>query len=1082
MFKFKSKATYNGCLGITVISLFASILGALFTPKMIMVLIRRGLKDQISLKSSNVKKWGEIPGEYDLKVYRNVTFFNWTNVEAFEANGEKPRFQFVDSVILQELNQVTNIQEDTDNAQISFDLTYNLTGEYTSAMDQKITIPNLFAFGVWNTAKNLDVPTMAFTALGTLFANLMVDDLTYYQCLSIGVDQTFFNGELGKFEYAYKKYFENTGITQELAKDIWSDNIFGFSNNYTRKYWLQAVDRGFESPDSIRLMDYFGIESHEMISLFENLEKPLNGVKLALKNAYDCPGDECTSQYISLIQMASQNITLFPPIGPVFPSFTNTNTTTFGYIEISYFVKEIFYKKISDEEVYKKDCNFTLEQVSVLLNISKSRDGCAKSDRTLLHPTNIQFFMGVGFKYDKSKNIQDFKPFLDRFGLNNVYQARILFEYLKYIAVDFSTVGTNDPELAARANFFRQGMIQIWEFVVQNLKKVLLNNMAYQMAQDNDLSCIDSLKLSSPNAKQDELANFCGAEKFGKSAVQRLFNWCMNQTNTNFKRTFGEYEFKRISVSLFCWQDSNEGSFAAFYKKVQATLSQKYNCKRPESCNDHELTAMQWVNGTITQNPPESIEDIFPKSPSLSNWFPDYIPSPFEFSVIGKDLDKPSVDDAVLFLFWDNAFAIPVIVKAIGMGRSGDVSFLKKYIYQSDVKAFENYVNSFLIDVVFGGMTLTTTVKDLVEGYTSPIMTQVAEMNPLFGGDPSVDPTVSLVPRISTYPQTRNTGAKDIKKVDKFVKLNGLPYINKEMPYFDGNKSSTYKMNPWKEEDTLQGSDNIYESFLTKDSEPAAYITDIFRYGATQYTKTIKHEKSGLESYRFQIKDSVTANSYDNPDNEKYYMSVYNAAFNLTSVQQAPVFVSKLYMHQMNSSVVEKIDMVDKKGKALEFKNDTDELFLEIQKITGVPTRINLDLQTNVEIPYDTLFTKNEHMVLPVFVLRREMDQLSDDQMTHVFGDVIKALNSQIYIRVVFVLLSLAFLGITFAVLMKNRRLAVKDEIDENDLNEPILNDDMATTTFKDTVNTDKFLSGTDTAFGSKILSKATMQSEEDGL
>lgn len=1077
MCKFKKPTSFKICLAAMITTSFLAIIGFFFSKKIIGKLIQSGLKSKIALQASNVDQWGEIPGKYNLELTRNITFFNWKNPEDVKDSNSKLSFQLVDSVILQELNLVSEIEENKDATEISYSLTYSLVDKKKASnsrvYDQEITIPNLYAFGVWQTSKNLDLPSKAMNTFGSLYIGLLQDDVTYLQTVAIGVDQTFFAGALGEFKPVYAKYFQSAGISEAKGLSIYNDNIVGFKDKNTRKYWIQAVIRGWESSDAVHLMQYFDLKINQIVSLFDNLKKPVKSIQNALKNSYQCPGDECSSEYLTMVQFASQNITKHPPSGPSYLSIIQTNATAYGFPEISYFRNKVFYDHISKKEEYKKDCNFTLEQMKIWLNMTET--GCVKNYQTLLHPTNIKEFMAMGFSYDNSGDIQDFAPAVPRFHLNNVYQSRILFEYLKYLGTNFSTVGTQEFELTLRCQFFTQGIMPIWQFSIDYLKKSLITALAVSTAKTQKLDCEKSITLSSPAIDKVQLATFCMAG-FDENTINRLFSWCGNQTSINYKTVFGNYNFKKISTSLICSEDSNPGSFGAFYKNVHKSLSSNYGCKNEGYCTDHELIAKQWINGSITSNPPQEIQAKFPKAESLSTWFPKIIPEPFEFSVIGQDLDKPVLEDAVKFLFWENAFAQAVIAKSIAEARKGKTDLLNKKMFQSNVKAFENYINHFIINFVFGGVSVKSTVGTFMNGYTSPLMVMAKNTNPILGGDPSVDPKVPLVAPITVVNQTRKTGSKKIKDVDQYVSINKKSYINQIFPYFDGNKTTSVDISPWKVEDPLQGSDNIYPSLLSKSSKPVAYITDLCRYGQTIYSETVKNEKYGLESFRFAMSKKVLDDKYTNPDNEKYYMNLYSGAINLTSVQRTPVFASKLYMKLVNDSVVEKIEMLDKDSKALEFNEETDDVFVDLQPETGIPTRINFDLQTNVEIPFDTLFTDRNNTLLPVFILRRNMAELSDDQFNTIFGDVIKALDMILYLKIGFGGVLVGMVAMLFVTFSRNQELLKND--DDDDLgNEPMLNDE------EGDEKKGAFFSGTDTdGMGSKLISAVETESGEDGL
>ena len=108
-----------------------------------------------------------------------------------------------------------------------------------------------------------------------------------------------------------------------------------------------------------------------------------------------------------------------------------------------------------------------------------SATGCSKADYTLLSPGNIEILFEAGELFDKTKDINSFNDALvAQFQLNNKYQARILYEYSKYIASDFATCDTGDWELSLRAQFFTQPLISGWQFLKDNLLQDLITKIA----------------------------------------------------------------------------------------------------------------------------------------------------------------------------------------------------------------------------------------------------------------------------------------------------------------------------------------------------------------------------------------------------------------------------------------------------------------------------------------------------------------------------------------------------------------------------------------------------------------------------
>lgn len=49
----------------------------------------------------------------------------------------------------------------------------------------------------------------------------------------------------------------------------------------------------------------------------------------------------------------------------------------------------------------------------------------------------------------------------------------------------------------------------------------------------------------------------------------------------------------------------------------------------------------------------------------------------------------------------------------------------------------------------------------------------------------------------SLYPQSANTGGDDIRKLREFISVNGLPYVNINYSYYDGNEIRQGLKSPW---------------------------------------------------------------------------------------------------------------------------------------------------------------------------------------------------------------------------------------------------------------------------------------------
>jgi len=991
----------------------------------------------------NVDTWGNIPGDFGLEVTRNVTMINYTNPEEMFDSSKTPIFQLVDPVILKEYNIISDINLYGDD-KINFTCEYKLeviknisTNE--AALNQKVTIPNIYALGAWVTTKSYNLTTKAFSALGGLIWTIFVDDVTYMSSLAVGVDTLYFQGKT--FDDINKQVFEQARLTINQATQLWNDPIMGWKDVNTRKYWVQAVVRGFESDDSVILKQYFNLEYAQMEALMSGqLKESIIASTTVLKNGYACPGDACTSEFLGYVQLASQNITLHPPSGPSMESIVDTNTSAFGYPEISYYFSKVFVPKISSDPLYKKSCNFTYEQMQIWFN--HTDEGCASTWNTLIHPTNMDVIIRAGLKFRDTQDLGSFNDILERFRLSDVYQARILFEYLNYLAIEFSTVESMDYELTVRSALFYQGMVPLWQGLLLSLKPALVQTTALSLIKTNKIDCPSAVKLSSPLVDNDSIVKFCG-NGFAENNVETLYSYCTNRTHINFDATFRQFGFTFLQASQLCDLGTDQpGSTANLLQSAESKISTHYNCGDGTYCNGHELIAIQWVNQSISQNPLPEISSVFPKADSVAEWFPKVIPAPFEYAILSPNMKKPWLEDTLKMLFWERYFASPPIVKAIAEARQGKPKYLQDTFGQDNVKDFEIYLNNFVLNVVFNGTTITDSVGTLMFNYSSPFLESVYTTNPILGGDPTATPMVPLTPISTNITQTRFTGASNLSQVDQFTALNGKSYINAPMLVFDGNQTSMQYVNPWEEEVQVEGSDNVYPSSLTNQTKVTAYITDMFRFGTTTYVKDIDQIR-GLKTLRFRISDDTLADNYTVPSNSRYYQFGYNGAINMTSVQRTPIFLTRMFMFGFNKSVANRISLIDQKGNPLTYNEDTDDLFLDIEPNTGVPMKINFDLQTNVEIAQDSLFEIPTTFMMPIFLLRRNMAGLNNHQIDEIFGDLLLANNIAFYGRWTAAGLAIVGLLVLVLVMVNNNGIGQKDNDREttDSKDEPLFND-----------------------------------------
>ena len=157
-------------------------------------------------------------------------------------------------------------------------------------------------------------------------------------------------------------------------------------------------------------------------------------------------------------------------------------------------------------------------------------------------------------------------------------------------------------------------------------------------------------------------------------------------------------------------------------------------------------------------------------------------------------------------------------------------------------------------------MSVKAQMKEFLFGYKSSLLDTAAKQNPLLGGDPSLNATISLFPKFTSVVQSRNTGKTDLTKVNKYQSLNGARFINFKGPIYNGNETLDVVQSAWKEKVPLGGSDTMFGTNINENSKPAAFIPDIGHAGEAAFDQKVTYPKD-TTAYRFRLEDSDMQNS-----------------------------------------------------------------------------------------------------------------------------------------------------------------------------------------------------------------------------
>ena len=338
-------------------------------------------------------------------------------------------------------------------------------------------------------------------------------------------------------------------------------------------------------------------------------------------------------------------------------------------------------------------------------------------------------------------------------------------------------------------------------------------------------------------------------------------------------------------------------------KQAHQHISEHYSCsfnKNQARCTEYELALIQFINSTITLNPLPSTIYQYPSSltghhwnNNLAEWEYRHFLNEVHFS---PDFDPKNYDNVTRLadvLSFDKLFSVGMI-QNITLGT--DDSLFEKLFYFTNRTLTLDYIRFITIEVGFGGFVQTHTVQEYLFGYEDPFLKTLKELDPLMGGDPSLEDIVALNEPNATLeeaylkPQSMYTGYSDPYLTRNYISNVGSQYITFNHTYWDGYEIKSEMANPYKEKVYLKGTDSVQNKPLsTKQDIQYIYVDNLYRIGSLAYEDTI--EMYGFELYRYRIADEFLASEDRYPANSIYYQK-FEGMTNL-SFMGPPVFASR---------------------------------------------------------------------------------------------------------------------------------------------------------------------------------------------
>lgn len=606
-----------------------------------------------------------MPGKYDIHVQRNLSLFNITNPEDLVSSSKPIQLQHTQPIYLREKHLVKSISFTNNGELVSFNqtFTYDLDmpeADFNTICNQNVTVANLYAMGAWDTAaKRLNTSQKAFYTLGMLFTSMAADDDIYYEALSLGAFVLYINRT--KFDEIYNRDFSPAGIPLEKAEWIYNDSLHGWKNNITIKRWVQAVDQGIESDVAVFLADYFDLTYDQMSKLFTGrFSKVVNEVVLLTVGNYNCPKTQdrlCSSNFLAAIQIGRQEVTQRPPPPVIpFPTLGQKNMSVSGMPEFSYYYTEYFLKYISQDKEYQ-NLALTIDQ-SVSLFQFDVAGYVVDLPTNLIHPVNMDKLMRAGERFESSKDVGEFTGISGQLTINNVYLTRVVYEWCKYAALNFSTAGTFNMEVATKTKWAQDVMDKSIGGLLIYLKPLLQVEVTFAYLTSSGKSCPSLIKNSLLNPSETVVQNFCGTG-WSKASIKTLIGFCNKPTTGNFQKNKAAlFGFNFMQLRLLCDRDDDaEDTFGDALNQTETSLAAQYKCFQGH-CSAFEFAMKQITNSSISKNPPKGSD--LQEGASVALWMPEVFAFPFELqyfleqkSLVGK-LEPIDLEGAKQCFDWDN--------------------------------------------------------------------------------------------------------------------------------------------------------------------------------------------------------------------------------------------------------------------------------------------------------------------------------------------------------------------------------------------------------------------------------------------
>ena len=455
----------------------------------------------------------------------------------------------------------------------------------------------------------------------------------------------------------------------------------------------------------------------------------------------------------------------------------------------------------------------------------------------------------------------------------------------------------------------------------------------------------------------------------------------------------------------FCTQ-SQQSSFSNLLIETHRMLRSLY--KQGDS-SARGLAVTQLIQSRVTRTFNKFLPEAWSEpAESIHQWDPQAFERPFElFHLVSRfDLDSALLDHldwrAARSLFSpEQVFSHAALYNAIVRARNDDFGLLKARfgLDESLYKPLWQFIVLFVREFHFGGIYITTTGQELLEGFRPSFIDQLRTKPVLLGGDPAAEFPMKMEHPTSRFLFLKHTGYDDFSKIDHFVEINGIDIITSSWRVFTGNYTETLSLDPWSRPLIIRGCDDYCAEttpidWLLDSPRPSSSASDEFTgdfepllrespvvdtVGAKRvinvFDQTLKFPvqfnfrfQSKMDSLNLQIDRYELDDDQYTRHSDVFYQADLTGFFNVTKVWNSPLLVSQSHHHKVDNRVASLFRFVTTDGEPVAPDPARDGGFYEVESVSRVNMRSRMSYLFHLEIKRDLLFVGAEAELQPLSV------------------------------------------------------------------------------------------------------------------